>query len=325
MRVLFIRFLKLLALVALLGGSAYAADNFPERMVRIVVPYTPGGFNDTLARVVGERLSKMWGQPVIVENRAGGNTTIGNNVVAKATPDGYTMLITPLPFSALPGLYGSQLPYDALKDFQPLVLVGTTQNVLAVRKDLPVNNVKEFLDYARRNPGKLNYGSSGSGSSNHLSMELLMRMTGTNMTHVPYKGSGPAIMALLGGETDALFDNIPNLMQYLKAGKLKAIAVTGTQRSGLFPSIPTIAESGVRGYEVSVWFGIQVPAGTPKPVVSRLNRDIVQVLKQPDIVKKFGDLGVDVVASSPEVFSQLIRSEVVKWTQVIKDANVRVE
>ena len=309
----------------LLMGSLAVAQEFPERTVRIVVPYPPGGFNDTLARVVGERLSKTWNQPVVVENRPGGNTTLGNNLVAKSPPDGYTILITPLPFSALPGLYGPQLPYDALKDFSPLVLAGNTQNVLAVRNDLPVNNVGELLDYARKNPGKLNYGSTGSGSSNHLSMELLMRMTDTKMTHIPYKGSAPATMAILAGEIDVLFDNIPNSLPQLKAGKMKAIAVTGIQRSVLFPTVPTVAESGVPGYEVNVWFGMQLPGGTPKPLVERMNRDIVRVLKEPDIIKRFREQGVEVIASSPAAFSQLVQSEVVKWTQVIRDANIKVE
>ena len=326
MTTLFKRFFTVLFFgLGLLVGSLAVAQEFPERTVRIVVPYPPGGFNDTLARVVGERLSKTWNQPVVVENRPGGNTTLGNNLVAKSPPDGYTILITPLPFSALPGLYGPQLPYDALKDFSPLVLAGNTQNVLTVRNDLPVNNVGELLDYARKNPGKLNYGSTGSGSSNHLSMELLMRMTDTKMTHIPYKGSAPATMAILAGEIDVLFDNIPNSLPQLKAGKMKAIAVTGTQRSVLFPSVPTVAESGVPGYEVNVWFGMQLPGGTPNPLVERMNRDIVRVLKEPAIVKRFREQGVEVIASSPAAFSQLVQSEVVKWTQVIRDANIKVE
>lgn len=326
MTTLFKRFFTVLFFgLGLLVGSLAVAQEFPERTVRIVVPYPPGGFNDTLARVVGERLSKTWNQPVVVENKPGGNTTLGNNLVAKSPPDGYTILITPLPFSALPGLYGPQLPYDALKDFSPLVLAGNTQNVLTVRNDLPVNNVGELLDYARKNPGKLNYGSTGSGSSNHLSMELLMRMTDTKMTHIPYKGSAPATMAILAGEIDVLFDNIPNSLPQLKAGKMKAIAVTGTQRSVLFPSVPTVAESGVPGYEVNVWFGMQLPGGTPNPLVERMNRDIVRVLKEPDIIKRFREQGVEVIASSPAAFSQLVQSEVVKWTQVIRDANIKVE
>ena len=322
------KLLTILCMASALGmtlAASVLAQEFPDKPVRIVVPYPPGGFNDTLARVVGDRLSKIWNQAVVVDNRPGGNTTLGNNLVAKAPPDGHTVLITPLPFSALPGLYGAQLPYDALKDFSPLVLAANTQNVLTVRNDLPVNNVKELIDYARKNPGKLNYGSTGSGSSNHLSMELFMRMTDTKMTHIPYKGSAPATLAMLSGEIDALFDNLPNVLPQLKAGKMKAIAVTGTQRSALFPLIPTVAESGVPGYEVNVWFGMQLPAGTPKPLVERMNRDIVRVLKEPEVIKKFRDQGVEVIASTPAAFSQLLQSEVVKWTQVIRDANIKVE
>ena len=320
-------FKKLLAaacLGAVVAGAAMA-QTFPDRTVRFVVPYPPGGFNDTLARVSAEKLTKMWNQPVIVENKPGGNTTVGNVFVAKSPPDGYTILITPLPFSALPGLYGANLPYDALKDFTPLVWAGSTQNALVVRNELPVNNVKDLLEYARKNPGKLNFGSTGSGSSNHLSMELFMKMTGTKMAHIPYKGSAPAVTAMLGGEIDALFDNVPNVLQHIKAGKLKAIGVSGVHRSVLLPEVPTVAESGVPGYEVNVWFGMQLPAGTPKPIVDKLNRDIVQLLKEPDVVQRFRIQGVEVVASTPAEFSQLVQKEIVKWTQLIKDANIRIE
>ena len=302
-----------------------AAQNFPERQVRFVVPYPPGGFNDTLARVSAEKLTKMWNQPVVVDNRPGGNTTVGNVAVAKAPADGYTILITPLPFSALPGLYGSTLPYDALKDFQPLVWAGSTQNALVVRNELPVNNVRELLDYARKNPGKLNYGSTGSGSSNHLTMELLMKMTGVKLAHIPYKGSAPAVTAMLGGEIDALFDNVPNVLPHIKAGKMKVIGVSGLQRSFLLPDTPTVAEAGVPGFEVNVWFGMQVPAGTPRPVVDKLNRDIVSLLKEPDVIQRFRNQGVEVVASTPEQFATLVRNEINKWTQLIKEASIRIE
>ena len=320
-------FKTLLAFLCLgwLAASPAGAQNFPDHAVRIVVPYPPGGFNDTLARVSGEKLSKMWNQPVVVDNKPGGNTTVGNVFVAKSPPDGYTILITPLPFSALPGLYGGTLPYDALKDFTPLVWAGSTQNALVVRNDLPVNNVREFIEYAKKNPGKVNYGSTGSGSSNHLSMELFMKMTGTKMQHIPYKGSAPATMAMLGGEIDALFDNVPNVLPHIKSGKMKAIAVSGQQRAMLLPNVPTVAESGVPGYDVNVWFGMQLPAGTPKPIVDKINRDMVQLLKEPDVIARFRDQGVEVVASTPAEFSQLVQKEVVKWTQLIKDANIRIE
>jgi tripartite-type tricarboxylate transporter receptor subunit TctC len=317
---------RLLA-AAFLGivATGAAAQAFPDRGVKFVVPYPPGGFNDTLARVSSEKLAKMWNQSVVVENKPGGNTTLGNVSVAKGPADGYTILITPLPFSALPGLYGDKLPYDALKDFQPLVWAGSTMNALVVRNDLPVSSVTEFIDYAKKNPGKMNFGSTGSGSSNHLSMELFMKMTGTKLAHIPYKGSAPAVTALLAGEIDALFDNVPNVVQHIKAGKMKVIGVSGLKRSALLPEAPTVAESGVPGYEVNVWFGMQVPAGTPRPVVDKLNRDMVTLLKEPDVVKRFNDQGVEVVASTPEQFSTLVRSEVTKWTQLIRDANIRIE
>ncbi|MDB5881546.1 MAG: hypothetical protein JWP43_1424 [Ramlibacter sp.] len=320
--------LKTWLAVLCLGWLAMApagAQTFPDHAVRIVVPYPPGGFNDTLARVSSEKLSKMWSQPVVVDNKPGGNTTLGNAFVAKSPPDGYTILITPLPFSALPGLYGATLPYDALKDFTPLVWAGSTQNALVVRNDLPVSNLKEFIDYAKKNPGKVNYGSTGSGSSNHLSMELFMKMTGTKMQHIPYKGSAPATLAMMAGDIDALFDNVPNVLPQIKAGKMKVIAVSGVQRATLLPAVPTVAEAGVPGYEVNVWFGMQLPAGTPKPIVDKINRDMVLLLKEPDVVARFREQGVEVVASSPAEFGQLVQKEVVKWTQLIKDANIRIE
>ena len=315
--------------VAATGASLFSvtaiAQTYPDKSVKIVVPYPPGGFNDTLARISSDKLSKIWNQPVTVENKPGGNTTIGNNYVAKSAPDGYTWLISPLPFSVLPALYGDKLPYDALKDFQPLIWAGSAQNVLAVRNTLPVRSVKELIEYAKKNPGKLNYGSTGSGSSNHLSMELFMSMTGTKMTHIPYKGSAPAVAALIGGDTDVLFDNIPNIIAQIKAGSVTPIAVTGSKPAAMLPGIPTVAESGVPGYEVNVWFGIQMPAGTPKPIVEKANRQLAEIFRTEEVTKRFNDQGVEVVASTPEEFQKLIASEAAKWAKVVKDAGVKIE
>lgn len=305
--------------------AALQAQTYPDHAVKIVVPYPPGGFNDTLARISSDKLSKLWNQSVVVENKPGGNTTIGNNYVAKSPADGYTMLISPLPFSVLPALYGDKLPYDALKDFQPLILAGSAQNVLAIRNTLPQKTVKDLIEFAKNNPGKLNYGSTGSGSSNHLSMELLMGMTDTKMTHIPYKGSAPAVAALVGGDTDLLFDNIPNIISQIKAGSVTPIAVTGSKRSPLLPNIPTVAEAGVPGFEVNVWFGIQLPANTPKPIVEKINRDLVNIYRTEEVTKRFNDQGVEVVASTPAEFQQLIASEVAKWGKVVKDANIKIE
>ena len=315
--------------VATTGASLFSAtaiaQTYPDKSVKIVVPYPPGGFNDTLARISSDKLSKIWNQPVTVENKPGGNTTIGNNYVAKSAPDGYTWLISPLPFSVLPALYGDKLPYDALKDFQPLIWAGSAQNVLAVRNTLPVRSVKELIEYAKKNPGKLNYGSTGSGSSNHLSMELFMSMTGTKMTHIPYKGSAPAVAALIAGDTDVLFDNIPNIIAQIKAGSVTPIAVTGSKPSAMLPGIPTVAQGGVPGYEVNVWFGIQMPAGTPKPIVEKANRQLAEIFRTEEVTKRFNDQGVEVVASTPEEFQKLIASEAAKWAKVVKDAGVKIE
>ncbi len=301
------------------------AQQYPNKTVKIVVPYPPGGFNDTLARISSDKLGKLWNQSVVVENKPGGNTTIGNSYVAKSPADGYTILITPLPFSALPGLYGNKLPYDALKDFRALVWAGSTQNALVTRKGLNIKSAKELVEYARANPGKLNYGSTGSGSSNHLSMELLMNMTGVKLTHVPYKGSAPAVAALMAGEIDVLFDNVPNVIQQVRAGTVMAIGVSGVKRTALLPDTPTVAESGIPGFEVNVWFGMQVPAATPPAIIKQVNAELVKIFREPDVTKRFNDQGVEVVASTPEEFAKLIQGEVAKWSKLIKEANIRIE
>lgn len=307
------------------AATASAAESYPERTVHIVVPYPPGGFNDTLARTASEYLTRAWKQSVVVENKPGGNTLIGNTSVAQSKPDGYSLLITPLPFSALPGLYRDRMPYDALKDFEPIIWAGSTQNILAVPANSQFKSVKELIDYAKANPGKINYGSTGSGSSNHLSMELFLEMTGTEMTHIPFKGSAPAVTALLAGHIDVLFDNAPNVYPNISAGKLNALASTGANRAPLFPDVPTVAEAGVPGYEVSVWFGMQAPAGTPKPVIDKVNAAMVDMLAQQDVIDRFGKQGVEVVASTPEEFKTLVNAEVEKWTGVIDRAGIKIE
>lgn len=306
-------------------AQAAAPQNYPERPIRVVVPYPPGGFNDVFARVIGKHLTDDWKQAVIIDNKPGGNTVIGNAAVANAPADGYTLLVTPLPFAVLPALYGAKLPYDAVKSFRPVIWGAYSQNVLVVRKGLPVRNVAELVEYVRRNPGKLNYASSGAGSSTHLSAELFKSMTRTEITHVPYKGSAPAVQAILSGEADLLFDNLPNVMSHIKAGTMTALGVTGRQRSKHFPDLPTIDESGVPGYEVLAWFGLQAPAGTPEPVVSKLNAEVAKILRSPDVSKAFAAQGVEVEASSAARFSELVKSEIAKWGKVVSEANIKVE
>jgi tripartite-type tricarboxylate transporter receptor subunit TctC len=312
-------------IASVFGFAPVFAAAYPDHQIRIVVPYTPGGFNDTLARTVSEQLTTRWKQSVLVDNRPGGNTLIGNTIVARAAPDGYTLLITPLPFASLPSLYGDKMPYDSLKNFTPVIWAASTQNMLVVRSDSKIKSVRDLIDYAKKNPGKLNYASTGSGSSNHLSMALFLSMTGTKMTHVPYKGSAPAVVSMLSGDTDVYFDNMPNLVQQVRAGKLRALAVTGNHRAPMAPTVPTVAESGVPGYEVNVWFGIQAPGGTPPAVIKTLNQELVKVLRQPKVIKLFADQGVEVVASTPETFSQLIRNEITKWSGVVRDAHITLQ
>lgn len=302
-----------------------AAEAYPSRSARIIVPYPPGGFNDVLGRTLADNLTRLWANPVIVDNRPGGNTVLGNNIAAKSQPDGYTMLITPLPFASLPALYGAKLPYDALRDFEPVIQAASTQNALVIKPGLPFNDVRGLIEYAKANPDRLNYGSPGAGSSVHLCTELFKKMTGTRMTHVPYKGSGPMMVALLGGEIDLFFDNVPNVVQQVRAGRIKALAVSGSARTELLPDTPTVAMAGVPGFDVTVWFGVQMPSGVSREVVNKANADIASVLRSPEVVKRFREQGVEVVASTPGDFSALVRREVAKWTRLVDEAKITVD
>src|SRR3954467_8866783 len=248
--------------LAALTLATPALADYPDKTIRIVVPYPPGGFNDTLGRIVAQKLTDDWGVAAVVENRPGGGTLIGTESVAKAPADGYTLLVVAFPFAVNPSLY-AKLPYDTVKDFAPLILAGQTPNLLVVNPDVPVKSVKELIDTAKEKPGSLSYGSTGSGSSNHLSMELFRLMTGTQIVHVPYKGSAPMVTDLLGGHVHVAFDNTPNVLPQVKAGKLRALAVTTPTPPAMVPDIPTVAEAGVPGYEVGVWFGVVAPAAPP--------------------------------------------------------------
>lgn len=310
-----------------LGGTAPAlaqGGGYPSKPIKIVVPYPPGGFNDTLARTVSAKLQTAWGQPVLVENRPGGATVIGIDQVAKAPPDGHTLVIVPFSFAVNPFIF-AKLPYDSQKDFAPVTLAATTANLLAVHPSLPVSSVKELIAMAKAKPGSLSYASTGIGSSNHLSMEKFKQMAGVDITHVPYKGSGPAVTDLIGGQVQVMFDNISNVLPHVKSGKLKVLAVTTPARSPLLPEVPTVTESGVPGYEVAVWFGLAAPAGTPKPVIDKLNDGIVNVLKQPDVKAQFAALGVEAVGSSPEAFAAHIAAQRTMWSKVVRDAGVTPE
>lgn len=298
--------------------------NYPERSIKIIVPYPPGGFNDTLARTIGAKLQAAWGQPVVVDNKPGGATVIGLDAAAKAPPDGYTLVILPFSFAVNPSIF-AKLPYDSQKGFAPITLAATQANLLVVPATSPLNSVRDLLAQAKAKPGSLSYASTGTGGSNHLSMEMFKQMAGVDITHVPYKGSAPAVTDLIGGQVQVMFDNVSNVLPHVKSGKLKALAVTTPARSPLTPEVPTVSEAGVSGYEVGVWFGVAASGGTPRPIVDKLNAEIVKILRMPDVKEKFAALGVDSVGSTIEQFQSHLQLQRTMWAKVVKDAGVTPE
>ena len=300
------------------------AQTYPSKPIKIVVPYPPGGFNDTLGRTFAAKFQDAWGQPAIVENKPGANTVIGVDHVAKSPPDGYTLLIVAFPFAVTPSLIRN-MPYDTVKDFAPVTLAASSPNLLVVNPQVPINSVKELIAAAKAKPDGLSYASTGNGSSNHISMELFKSLAGVQIVHIPYKGSAPAVTDLLGGQVHVMFDNVPNVLQHVKAGKLRALATSGVKRTALAPDVPTVAEAGVPGYEVNVWFGLVAPAGTPREVVLKLNAEALKILAMPDVRERFLAQGVEPVGSTPEQFGEHIRSQMAKWAKVVRDAGVKAE
>jgi len=313
----------LLGWIPVFTGMTFA-QTYPSRPIRIVVPYPPGGFNDTLGRTLAAKFQDAWGQPAIVENKPGANTVIGSDHVAKSQPDGYTLLIVAFPFAVTPSLI-KNMPYDTVKDFQPVILAATSPNLLVVNPQVPIHTVKELIAAAKAKPQSLSYASTGNGSSNHISMELFKSLAGVDIVHIPYKGSAPAVTDLLGGQVQVMFDNVPNVLQHVKAGKLRALAVSGAKRTSLAPDIPTVAEAGVPGYELTVWFGLVAPAGTPREIVQKLNAESLRILAMPDVRERFLAQGVEPLGSTPEQFGDHIRSQMAKWSTVVRDAGVKAE
>ena len=314
---------RVLALALILAALPALAQQWPSKTVRYIVPFPPGAFNDTLGRTIATDLAKVLGQPVVVENRPGGNSIIGTEAAAKSPPDGYTLFGAALPFSVIQSLYKTS--FDVTKDFAGITLAGTSANLLVANPAFPPNNVRELIAYAKEKPGRINYGSSGNGTSVHLSMELFKSMTQTFMVHIPYKGSAPVVTDLMAGQVDVMFDNLPNVIQHVRAGKMKALGVTTARRSALAPEVPSIAEAGVPGYDLSVWFGVLAPAGTPREILQRLNAEIVKILQSADVKERFFKQGVDVQTSTPEQFDAFVKSEVGRWAKVIKDAGIRAD
>ena len=303
----------------------HAATPYPGRPIRIVVAYTPAGATDILARTVGQKLNEAWGQPVVIENRPGANGNIGTEYAARATPDGHTLLMTTAgPHGINPSLY-RKLGYDAVKDFAPISLVAMVPNILVVNNSIPAKDVQGLIAYAKANPGKVSYGSPGLGSTAHLSMELFKSLTGTNMLHVPYKGSAGVLTDLMGGQIAVTMDNIPPYLPQVKAGKIRALAISTAQRSPAVPDLPTVSESGVRGYSSGAWFGLLAPAATPKDVIAKLSAETARILQLPDVKARLTELGAEPVGNKPEQFGAHMKAEIAKWAKVIKDANVELQ
>ncbi len=324
-----------LALIAgaaqfLIAGAGLAQSAWPNKPVRIVVPFAPGGTTDILARAVAPELSKAFGQQFVVDNRAGAGGNVGADIVAKSPGDGYTLLMGTVGTHGINKALYAKLPYDPQKDFVPITLVAGVPNVMVMNaekaKSLGINSVTDFIKYAKANPGKLNMASSGNGTSIHLAGELFKSMTGIFMTHIPYRGSGPALLDMVAGNMDVMFDNLPSSMAQIKAGKLKALAVTSAQRSTAMPDIPTIEEAGhLKGFEASSWFGLLAPAGTPADVVNRIQQETAKALNSPAIKEKLLAQGAIPSGNSPAEFTRLIDAEHKKWAKVVKDSGAKVD
>jgi tripartite-type tricarboxylate transporter receptor subunit TctC len=313
------------ALIALLGILFLGAANaqYPNKPLRLIVPFAPGGSTDIFARLIAERAQGPLGQPMVVENRAGAAGNIGAEAVVRAAPDGYTLLMATTGVMAINNALYKNMTYDAAKDLVPVLYVASITNVLIVPPDSPAKSVAELIALAKKEPGKLTFASSGAGASTHMSAELFKSMTGTDIVHVPYKGSGPAMPDLMSGRVHMMFENAPGAMSHIKAGKLRALGQTGLRRSASLPDVPTVAEA-VPGYESLSWSGIAVAAGTPKPIIERLNKDLNAVLALPEMRQKLAEQGAETIGGPPEAFARHIAAEREKWSRVIRTANIVV-
>lgn len=309
----------------LLGGTSALAQAYPTKPVTIIVPFAAGGTTDILARIIGQALTAELGQSVVVDNRAGAGGNIGGQAAAKAAPDGHTLFMGTVGTHAINASLYKKMPFDPVKDFAPLTRVANVPNLLVANPAPPYKSVKDLIAYAKANPGKVNFGSSGNGSSIHLSGELFKSLAKVDMQHVPYKGSAPAVTDLLGNQIGIMFDNMPSAIQHVRSGKLVPLAVTTAKRSPELPNVPTIAEGGVPGYEATSWFGMFAPAGTPAPVLAKLNAAIVKVLGQPDVKKKINEQGAEVYSETPEQFAAFIQAESVKWGKVVKESGASLD
>ncbi len=308
-----------------MAASAYALGQpYPAKTVRFIVPYAAGGGVDIVTRTLAQKLTEQVGQSFVVENRPGGNANIASEAVAKAAPDGYTLLMGS-PANAVNGSLYKKLPYDVLRDFAPVSLIGYGPLVLVVHPSVPARTVKELIALCKAQPGQLNYASGGNGTSQHLAGELLRVTTGIAVVHIPYKGAAPALVDLIGGQIAFMFNNTLEVLPYVKAARLRALAVASTRRSAVLPDLPTFAQAGYPGFEATVWWGVLAPAATPRDVVVKLNAEIVKAMNAPDIKEKFSALGAETTGSTPEQYAEFLKEEVTKWAGVIKASGIRAD
>ncbi len=316
---------RLLAACFVLAAGHYAqAQGYPARPIRMIVPFPPGGSIDVLARPLAQKMSEFMGQQVVVDYRSGASGNIGTELTVRAPADGYTIMITTIPLVVNPSLY-AKLPFDVVRDLAPVSLLAASPFVLVVHPSVPVKSVKELIALAKAQPGKLNYASAGNGTNLHVAAELFKTLTKTNIVHVPYKGGGPALAAMLGGEADLSFLGVVPATPYIKAGKMRGLATTGTKRTPVLPELPTVAESGVKGYEFASWYGVLAPAGTPASVINTLNAQITKALRSSDLGERFTREGAEIIASSPAQFGAHLKSELVRWARVAKEAGLHAD
>jgi len=314
----------LLLACALLAGHAQAQDSYPSRPLRFILPFPPGGGTDILGRLLADRLSTSLGQPVVTENRGGAGGNVGAEAAARAAPDGYTIVLVAPSLAISPTLY-SKLNYDPVRDFAPIGLVASFPNVMITHPSVPAQNLQEFIALAKSKPGSMNFGSGGSGTSNHLAGELLNLATGIKLIHVPYKGVNLAMNGVLANEVHLVFIGVPVPAPHIKAGKLRALAVLARERSPLLPEVPTADEAGLPNFDVTTWYGIMAPAGTPRPIITRLNAEFVKIMHAPDLKERLAAMGTDVMTSTPEEFAAYLKREIAKWGDVIRNANLRAD
>jgi len=317
--------MKNLIFILLFIASLACAQTYPAKPIQLIVPFPPGGGNDTVARAIAQQAGPALGQAIVVDNRPGAGGIIGADAAARAAPDGYTLFLGGVGSHAVNPNLHAKLSYDPVKDFAPITLVASAPSVLVVTPSLPVRTIAEFAAYARANPGKLNYASNGNGSSSHVAALLYETMSGVKMTHIPYKGVGPAMTDLMTGRVELMFNSIVAILPHIQAGKLRALAVTSSKRSALLPEVPTVAESGLPGYEAGSWYGILAPAGTPPAIIDRLHKEIVKSLKDPEVAKRLAGEGAEVIGSTPQEFAAHIKAELARMREAVRAGGLRVE